>query len=407
MFNNMYAQRLWDVLVGTSPATQAREIPLVVSLCYFSLTIFFGRLLRLAVDNGSPAHLRLYLGDFVVSFMLHACSLENGMIMRYYGFTGFKIILFCQIVWFSLTIKTYEGNPRQQVIGYLSGDRTGSRALKRAACQLAGGLLSYSYARAFWSLELMEGHSQRYKAMHCTSDLKVPILIGFAVEFVGSIIDTFISITTFSSFQFAELLTKCMFTTFMVVMGVDATGFYLNPVNASNQTWGCAGTSHLEHILIYWLGPLAATALTVLARNHVKANMKSLRAQGHEIHQLLQENTASSKQDTAHLTSSDIDSNESSSSSCFYNMDEDSDIQDEAIDTLEECELVNRNDIMLNSNLHIRREDSGFESSCSPSPVDEDLLHGFSENQGHEEDSKAIDPSQGVRKRSSKIPVKT
>lgn len=45
--------------------------------------------------------------------------------------------------------------------------------------------------------------------------------------------------------------------------GVDATGFYLNPINASNQCFGCHGATIAEHLAVYWIGPLLATAATV------------------------------------------------------------------------------------------------------------------------------------------------
>ena len=52
---------------------------------------------------------------------------------------------------------------------------------------------------------------------------------------------------------------------------------YLNPVNASNQTFGCSGLSNFKHIVIYWIGPLFATILVCLINNytstetHIKA----------------------------------------------------------------------------------------------------------------------------------------
>ena len=57
---------------------------------------------------------------------------------------------------------------------------------------------------------------------------------------------------------------------------MDATGFYLNPINASNQTYGCHGASTLEHLLVYWVGPLVATMLTVSLKQHLCEIGKSL-----------------------------------------------------------------------------------------------------------------------------------
>ncbi len=56
---------------------------------------------------------------------------------------------------------------------------------------------------------------------------------------------------------------------YILLLGVDLTGYFVNPVNASNQTFGCHGTSALEHIIIYWLGPMTGAACGVVLRNHL------------------------------------------------------------------------------------------------------------------------------------------
>ena len=38
----------------------------------------------------------------------------------------------------------------------------------------------------------------------------------------------------------------------------------MNPVNASNQTFGCDGIGAAEHIFVYWAGPLLAAALAAV-----------------------------------------------------------------------------------------------------------------------------------------------
>ena len=55
------------------------------------------------------------------------------------------------------------------------------------------------------------------------------------------------------------------------LLGVDWTGFYLNPINATNQTFGCDGVSVWEHIAIYWVGPLSATVLSTRLHPHLVA----------------------------------------------------------------------------------------------------------------------------------------
>ena len=35
----------------------------------------------------------------------------------------------------------------------------------------------------------------------------------------------------------------------------------MNPLNASNQTFGCHGATPTEHIVVYWIGPMIATSV--------------------------------------------------------------------------------------------------------------------------------------------------
>ena len=53
------------------------------------------------------------------------------------------------------------------------------------------------------------------------------------------------------------------------------TGMYLNPINASTQTFLCKGTSAPEHLLVYWVGPLLATAIASWLGINVQAIIKS------------------------------------------------------------------------------------------------------------------------------------
>ena len=53
------------------------------------------------------------------------------------------------------------------------------------------------------------------------------------------------------------------------------TGFYLNPINATNQTFGCKGLAFIDFVIVYWVAPLLATALAFKAQNELKIGIKS------------------------------------------------------------------------------------------------------------------------------------
>lgn len=45
--------------------------------------------------------------------------------------------------------------------------------------------------------------------------------------------------------------------------GISLTGMYINPANATVQTFGCQGSQAWEHITVYWLGPFSGTWLAL------------------------------------------------------------------------------------------------------------------------------------------------
>ena len=41
----------------------------------------------------------------------------------------------------------------------------------------------------------------------------------------------------------------------MIISGVHLTGMYMQPALATGYTLGCHGTTVIEHMFVYWLGP--------------------------------------------------------------------------------------------------------------------------------------------------------
>ena len=110
------------------------------------------------VNNNITLHfLACILADFVMTFAGCACSLENSMIRRAYGFTAYGGILFVIALWFSLTIHDgSKGNPCGNMISYMKGEIKLFSMLSRMIFQLLGGLVSYRYAKNFWYLGLTQ-----------------------------------------------------------------------------------------------------------------------------------------------------------------------------------------------------------------------------------------------------------
>ena len=54
-----------------------------------------------------------------------------------------------------------------------------------------------------------------------------------------------------------------VFMTRPYTAGVHLTGMYIHPAMATGHTWGCGDTDRATHILIYWIGPMVGTWISV------------------------------------------------------------------------------------------------------------------------------------------------
>ncbi len=181
--------------------------------------MLLGRTLRAIVRRHAPQRAKPYLLDAVTAFQMMACSLENSQIMKYYGHGAYLATLVILVIWYEHTLGDTSGNPCSHVIRYARHKISLIQFLLHVACQLTGGLLSYRFARLFWSLELYEGHVTRYRELYCTTALNVPVLTGFGIEFSATMFDTFLSLITFTPFYVFEMLTKSFVGCLLVVLG--------------------------------------------------------------------------------------------------------------------------------------------------------------------------------------------
>ena len=215
-----FVQHLWEMFAGGPPSYPPRDIPLITSICYYSTAMLAGRLMREAVRRSpTPKLLTPFLLDFITTFQMMACSLENSHVRIHYGMAGYVMAMVVTGLWGCLTLGTTTANPCTHVARYVRKQQTGIKSLVSVAVQLCGGLLSYKYARMFWALEISEVHASRYHTLHCTADLTVSPLLGFTVEFGATLICSLLAMTTFSSFIIFEESLKLLFASMLTVLG--------------------------------------------------------------------------------------------------------------------------------------------------------------------------------------------
>ena len=199
----------------------ASEIPFVSSIFFYAATALLGRALRFVIKQRlkNDTLLRRLLFDFVTTFQLMAMSLENGQLRKHYGDTVYMATLLMTGLWCFYTVDDGLSNPCACVVGVMRGSYGYAEASIRCLLQLCGGLLSYRYARLFWKLALTNSHFERSLMVFCRSDLRVTSLMGFSIEFAATFVNTLICFNTFSSFKHSENLSKCLFGTYLTLLG--------------------------------------------------------------------------------------------------------------------------------------------------------------------------------------------
>lgn len=240
------------------------EHPIIISIVYYAAFLFAGYVLRSLVRRYTfvESSSRRYFLDLVSTFSVLACSLENSHVRQQYGNAGYVTILYILSTWHSFTLHDSNPNAIYNSVKYAMGRFDARSAVFFTTGQIIGMYLSYGAAIVFWSLSLCHNHRLRLVATECTTDLNVTVLVGFLVESVGTSFDILISLTRFTASPLFELSIKILINVVLTAAAVHLTGYYLNPLNASNQTFGCHGTTVVEHLFVYWFGPIVFAFIT-------------------------------------------------------------------------------------------------------------------------------------------------
>lgn len=55
----------------------------------------------------------------------------------------------------------------------------------------------------------------------------------------------------------------CALNSISLFAAFNYSGGYFNPVLATALKWGCGGNSHIDHLIVYWLGACVGAILSV------------------------------------------------------------------------------------------------------------------------------------------------
>lgn len=142
--------------------------------------------------------------------------------------------------------------------------------------------LAWRLASIYWRYQLLEEHSKlvaiNTNDANCHSSLATSTMLGLAIELVCSMLCRLLELIAAQSVQLGWLLERtsnlliAILSSLLVVLALDSSGGYFNPVLASSLEFGCSGVSLSQHLLVFWLGPLLGH---VLARSIHEKYFKS------------------------------------------------------------------------------------------------------------------------------------
>ena len=137
------------------------------------------------------------------------------------------------------------------------------------AAQSLAAYCAFRLARTFWLMRLRADHVSKLTAYQCESMLKVllslfvdhrqvqiPILGGFLCEAIATYINRTITLFVVDKAPKAMPIVVAVTWSLLVRIGLNFTGCYQNPILASALTMHCAGYNFVEHVLVYWAGPV-------------------------------------------------------------------------------------------------------------------------------------------------------
>lgn len=146
----------------------------------------------------------------------------------------------------------------------ISSSPTNGHFYSRFAAQLLAIPIGWRFAALYWRHGILSEHKLFLLASsyQCKSSLNTSTSSAFSIELVCSALCRLIELIS------ANLATRGHFnertcaiataalSSLLVVLALDHSGGYFNPVLASSLEFGCEGAHWSQHALVFWVAPL-------------------------------------------------------------------------------------------------------------------------------------------------------
>lgn len=210
--------------------------------------------------------IKLFANEFISTCELCADCAELNVVYEKHGYVAYGVALgLLTYLW----IETF--GDAHTTPGYVMEDILvieGNKLLQsgllyvRLVAQAIAMPLAWRFASIYWRYHLIIEHSNILSVENCHSSLTTGPLIGFLIEGLCCLLCRFMELVgqamvknRFLNERTSNIL--CSFiSTLLVVLALDTSGGYFNPILASSLEFGCKGTDFWQHLFVFWLGPI-------------------------------------------------------------------------------------------------------------------------------------------------------
>ena len=213
-----YWKKFWAILLGWEPENEILT-PLPAALFVFFCVFTNGLVLYHLTKAIVPEPLKDYVLDFVKTLTLCAYFVGHIFVWKGFGVPALFLALMLALIITSASLKDGAGNPLNVWVAYFEKLIPLKKCLLKTAIQTAAGFSAYHFAMFIISAELSPLYTEQlrpYNDGRCESHLRVPVLKGFLIEFVG----TFYVIWLMYQKLFQAVIVDMVFKTFNIVVVV-------------------------------------------------------------------------------------------------------------------------------------------------------------------------------------------
>lgn len=241
--------------------------PVLATFLLVFFTTYLCRLLRSTLRRLLKDDLNIYqyAAEVISTFQLVAGMLEGDTVLEEYGYFWYGVYLW--IFFISLDL-TFDGNSTANACAVwhsvLIRNSTRLTGILKILLQVLGGQLAFPYMKLLWMFSPLTKHRDRRSALlvlHCQSALKVSILEGCFAESLATFMYFFMMVTFQPKGRVWNALWDATVQVAIILVGLEWTGMMFNPALASALTFNCVNHPLLDHLLVYWVAPMATIPL--------------------------------------------------------------------------------------------------------------------------------------------------